>query len=65
MQGNTSSVINKSFDVQTIRDLVKTSMSNVKVKSSLKEQSCDPPICTLLFFSDFWVELSSVEVEHA
>ena len=44
---------------------LKTSMSNVKVKSSLKEQACDSPICTLLYFSDFWMEPSSVEVEHA
>ena len=65
MQGNTSSVMNKYFDVQTTRDSIKTSMYNVKVKSSLKEQACDPPICTLLYFSDFWMELSSVKVEHA
>ena len=65
MQGNTSSVMNKYFDVQTTRDLVKTFMSNVKVKSSLKEQACDPPICTFLYFSDFWMEAGSVEVEHA
>ena len=65
MQGNTSSVINKSFDVQTTRDSVRTSMSNVKVKSSLKEQACNPPICTLLyFFLIFWMEPSSVGVEH-
>ena len=53
MQGNTSSVINKSFDVQTTRYSVKTSMYNAKVKSSLNEQACDPPICTLLFFLVF------------
>ena len=65
MQGNTSSVVNKYFDVQTTRDSVRTFMSNVKVKSSLKEQACDPPICTLLYFSDFWMESSNMEVEHA
>lgn len=36
-----------------------------KVKSSLKEKTCDPPICTLLYFFDFCMEPSSVEVEHA
>ena len=40
-------------------------MSNVKVKSSLKEQACDPPIFTLLYFLDFWMEPSSMKVEHA
>ena len=65
MQGNTSSVMNKCFDVQTTRDSIRTSMSNVKVKSSLKEQACDPPICTLLYFLDCWMEPSSVEVGHA
>ena len=60
MQGNTSSAINKSFDVQSTRDSVRTSMSNVKVKvkSSLKEQAYDPPICTW----DPW--LDSISGQH-
>ena len=38
------------FWCPTTRDLVGASMFNVKVKSSLKEQAFDPPICTLLYF---------------
>ena len=43
-------LISKPQEIQ-----LKTSMSNVKVKSSLKEQACDPPTRSLLYFSYFWI----------
>ena len=47
----------KYFWCATTRDPVRNSMFNVKVKYSLKEQACDPPICTLLYYV--------IRVEHA